>query len=127
MKVRELGHAVLYVSDIERSRRFYRDLLGLPELFFAPGGPAGFSTGRTHHDLLLFEAGPDAAPIPAEPRVGLQHLAFKIGTTDEELRSALGELRHENVAIVRITDHGATHSVYFLDPDGNQLEVFIDT
>lgn len=50
MKVQELGHIVLYVSDIGRSRRFYRDVLGWSEVGEAFGGRAvAFSSGRTHH------------------------------------------------------------------------------
>lgn len=52
-RVRELGHIVLYVADLERSLAFYRDLLGWPVAFAPEGVPAvGFSAGATHHDLL---------------------------------------------------------------------------
>src|SRR5437868_9575270 len=68
MQVKELGHLVLYVRNLERSRRFYRDLLGWKEIT-VPGKELGFpaaafSSGRTHHELLLIEVGEDAAPIP---------------------------------------------------------------
>ena len=67
MQVKELGHLVLYVRNLERSRRFYRDLLGWKEIT-TPGGDVGFpaaafSSGRTHHELLLIEVGEDAEPI----------------------------------------------------------------
>lgn len=131
MQVRELGHVVLYVRDLERSARFYRDVLGwrpvvgpnetnFPMMMFnAPGG-------RTHHELLLLEVGPDAAPIPAGRRVGLYHFGLKIGTSDDELREALEVLRTNNVPVMGATDHGATHSLYIADPDGNEIELFID-
>jgi catechol 2,3-dioxygenase len=128
MKVQELGHAVLYVRDLERSRHFYRDVLGLPEIG-GPGpfpGAAAFTTGRTHHELLLIEVGPNAAPIPPGRRVGLYHLGFKIGTTDDELRAAVTDLQAAGVTIVGSADHTVTHSLYVLDPDGNELELFID-
>ena len=126
--MQELGHAVLYVGDLERSKRFYGDLLGLPEI---PGtgpfpGALAFTTGRTHHELLLIEVGRDAAPIPPGRRLGLYHLGFKVGTTDDELRAALADLRAAGVAVVGTADHGVTHSLYVLDPDGNELELFID-
>jgi catechol-2,3-dioxygenase len=128
MQVRELGHAVLYVSDLERSRHFYRDLLGFHEI---GGGPPGFratafSSGRTHHELLLIEVGPGAAPIPAGRHVGLYHLGLKIGDTDDELRNALQELQAAGVTIVGASDHVVTHSLYVEDPDGNELELYID-
>ncbi|TMC06232.1 MAG: VOC family protein, partial [Chloroflexi bacterium] len=56
MQVKELGHLVLYVKDLARSRRFYGELLGWKEI--TPEGgmqfpAAAFTSGRTHHELLL--------------------------------------------------------------------------
>ena len=67
MRIHELGHLVLYVRDLERSRRFYRDVLGWNEIrgeVPLPVPAAAFSSGRTHHELLLIEVGPAAAPMP---------------------------------------------------------------
>ena len=126
MKVQELGHAVLYVRDLEASAHFYGDVLGLPAIGEAFPGARAFSGGRTHHELLLIEVGPDAAPLPAGRRVGLYHLGFKIGTTDDELRSAVADLQAAGVTIVGASDHAVTHSLYVLDPDGNEIELFVD-
>src|SRR5215203_4818252 len=102
MQVRELGHVVLYVRNIARSRHFYGEVLGFPELPRGPfPGAAAFSTGRTHHELLLIEVGADATPIPAGRRVGMYHIGFKIGDTDDELRDALAELQGNGVEIER--------------------------
>src|SRR5258705_13168658 len=84
MHVKELGHLVLYVRDLERSRRFYKDVLGWHEV--AGETPlrmpaAGFTSGRTHHELMLIEVGPSATPIPEGRRVGLYHFGLKIGET----------------------------------------------
>ncbi len=127
MKVHELGHVVLTVANLERSRRFYGDVLGLPEVARLGERGVMFSSGRTHHELLLVQGGPDAQPIPEQRGLGLSHLAFKIGTTDDELRAALDELTEAEVRIDRIVDHGVTHSIYMWDPDGNKVEVYIDT
>ena len=63
MTVRELGHLVLYVHDVRRSAAFYRDVLGwrqiMPEPGVDPVGAAAFSSGRTHHELLLIERAGD--------------------------------------------------------------------
>jgi catechol 2,3-dioxygenase len=128
MAVKELGHIVLYVSDLERSRRFYGEVLGWHEL---PSGDiqfpaAAFSSGRTHHELLLIEVGPEATPIPRGRRLGMYHFGLKVGETDEELREVLAELQRQNVTIVGASDHGVTHSLYIQDPDGNEIELFID-
>ena len=93
MTVRELGHLVLYVRDLGRSAAFYRDVLGWRQVLPAPGeapvGAAGFSSGRTHHELLLIEVGPDATPIPPGRRVGMYHFGLNVGETDDDLREAL--------------------------------------
>jgi len=124
--VKELGHLVLYVRDLETSRRFYRDLLGWKEV--AQFGQQGtvFSSGRTHHELLLLEVGPDATPIPRGRRLGLYHFGLKIGESDEELRQAIQQLKAADVPIMGMADHTVTHSVYISDPDGNEIELYID-
>lgn len=129
MQVKELGHLVLYVSDLERSRRFYRDVLGWTEITREGGMPfpaAAFSSGRTHHELLLIAVGPRAAPIPQGQRLGLYHFGLKVGTTDAELREARDVLVRAGARIVGASDHGVTHSLYILDPDGNEIELYID-
>ncbi len=126
MEVKELGHLVLYVSDLERSRSFYGEILGWKQVASMGSQAAVFSSGRTHHELLLLEVGPDAQPIPAGRRVGLYHFGLKIGETDEELRAAIGRLQGEGVSIMGTADHTVTHSVYIADPDGNEIELYID-
>lgn len=126
MEIKELGHVVLYVGDLERSRKFYRDILGWREIGGLGAWAVAFSSGRTHHELLLIEVGADAAPIPDGPRVGLYHFGLKVGTTDDELRKAIDQLRTAGVPILGMSDHTVTHSVYIADPDGNEIELYID-
>ena len=126
MQIHELGHVVLYVGSLERSRHFYRDVLGFREIEAPMRSAAVFSSGRTHHELLLLEVGADASPIPAGRRLGMYHLGLKIGTHDDELRDALAVLRAEWVTVVGTSDHTVTHSLYILDPDGNEIELYID-
>jgi catechol-2,3-dioxygenase len=129
MQVKELGHLVLYVRDVERSRHFYGDVLGWKAIP-APE-PLGtqvalFSSGRTHHELLLIEVGADAPPPPRGRRAGLYHVGLKVGETDDELRQALQEVQTAGVKVVGASDHGVTHSLYIEDPDGNEIELYID-
>jgi len=85
-----------------------------------------FSSGRTHHELLLLEVGPEAQPIPQGRRVGMYHFGLKIGTTDDELRDAIKALHDNDVALLGTADHSVTHSLYIADPDGNEIELYID-
>ena len=134
MEIKELGHLVLYVRDLERSTYFYRDVLGWRSILDAEGDvPLRFDcaafaapTGRTHHELLLIEVGPDAAPQPRGPRIGLYHFALKVGDSDEELRAAYQDLLDHDVKIVGTSDHTVSHSIYVEDPDGNEIELYVD-
>ena len=126
MKTIELGHAVLYVRDLERSRHFYGDILGLPEIGAAFPGAAGFSGGRTHHELLLIEVGSSAAPVPEGRRLGMYHFGLKVGDTDDELREARDRVLASGTPLLGASDHGMTHSLYIADPDGNEIELYID-
>jgi catechol 2,3-dioxygenase len=130
MTVRELGHLVLYVHDVERSAAFYRDVLGWRQIMPAPGerpvGAAAFSSGRTHHELLLIEVGADAEAIPRGRRVGLYHFGLNVGETDDDLRAALAAVEAAGATIVGASDHTVTHSLYIEDPDGNEIELYVD-
>ncbi len=134
MEVKELGHLVLYVRDLNRSVRFYRDVLGWRPIFGGGGDDpmpfpaAAFSapSNRTHHELLLIEVGPDAAAVPEGRRVGLYHFGLKVGDSDDELRDALATLKEGGVTVLGASDHTVTHSLYIADPDGNEIELYID-
>jgi catechol-2,3-dioxygenase len=126
MEVKELGHLVLYVRDLERSAAFYREVLGWRQITphgddgTLPFPAAAFSapSGRTHHELLLIEVGPDAAPQPAGRRVGMYHFGLKVGDSDDELRDALAVLEANGVPVVGASDHTVTHSLYIEDHVG---------
>jgi catechol 2,3-dioxygenase len=135
IEVKDLGHIVLYVRDLERSVAFYRDVLGFRQIMPVPGDEGGLrfpaaafssSSGRTHHELLLIEVGADAQPQPEGRRVGLYHFGLKIGDSDDQLRQALARLREAGVVVAGTSDHTVTHSLYILDPDGNEIELYID-
>ena len=117
-----LNHAVLFVSDLERSVTFYGKAFGMAVMAREPRANAAFlrlSRSGNHHDLGLFGVGPQ----PPRPRgsLGLYHLAWQLDTVDElvEARRTLLELD----AYTGESSHGATKSVYGRDPDGNEFEV----
>jgi catechol 2,3-dioxygenase len=126
MHIRELGHLVLSVRDLEASSHFYGELLGMRQVA-TMGGRSIFYAGeggRTHHELLISQADD---PTGQRGPIGLSHFALKVGTTDDELKAALAELEQKQVQVDRLVDHGGvTHSAYLKDPDGNTVELYID-
>jgi catechol 2,3-dioxygenase len=128
MKAHHLGHVVFYVRNLNRSLKFYRDLLGFKliengQLNFPA---AALTSGRTHHELLLIEVGENAPSPPPGRRTGLYHIGIKIGDDLDTLRKAKKELEEDKVPIVGMSDHTVSQSIYILDPDGNEVEVYVD-
>ena len=118
-----LNHAVLFVSDLERSLRFWTQAFGMEVVAREMRANAAFlrlPRSGNHHDLGLFGIGAGAPPR-ARGTVGLYHLAWQVDTIDE-----LEEARYTLVQLGAYTgesSHGATKSVYGVDPDGNEFEV----
>lgn len=120
--ITRLNHAVLYVSDLDRSVAFYTRAFGFEEIA-REGGMMAFlraSGTSNHHDLALMSVGA-GAPRPPRGSTGLYHLAWEVATIDElaEMASVLAELD----ALTGMSDHGATKSLYGQDPDGIEFEV----
>jgi catechol-2,3-dioxygenase len=126
MRIRSLGHVVLKVRDLERSVPFYGEVLGLKEVArFPERRMVFFIIDDNHHDIALVETDA-AAPDAPDASPGLAHVALKIGDSMDELREAKRWLTSHGVEIDRQVDHTVSQSLYFSDPDGNQLEVFVD-
>jgi catechol 2,3-dioxygenase len=105
---------------------FYRDLLGFTEVGRVFGGAAAaLTSGRTHHELLLIQVG-DAPGPPQGRRLGLYHIGIKVGDSLDELRAAKKELEQAGVDINGMSDHTVSQSLYLHDPDGNEVEVYVD-
>ncbi|MBI3302435.1 MAG: VOC family protein [Deltaproteobacteria bacterium] len=121
-----IAHVVIKVRDLERSRKFYTDVLGLQLMKEIPQPRIAFfaSNGRDHHELALLEVGPQAE-APRANEIGLIHIAFRL-ENEAKLRAAYQELKAKEVPISFTVNHGITKSVYFRDPDGHELEVYCD-
>jgi catechol-2,3-dioxygenase len=118
-----LNHAVLFVADLDRAERFYRDVFGMQVVTREPRANAAFlrlPRSGNHHDLGLFGVGPSAAP-KRPGGIGLYHLAWQVDTIDE-LEQARATLADAD-AYTGESSHGATKSIYGADPDGNEFEI----
>jgi catechol 2,3-dioxygenase len=126
MKIKSLGHVVLRVTDCVRAERFYNGLLGLPicARFDENGMKMTFFTLGNHHDFAVMEVSGEGSGH-GDAAVGLHHVAFKIGSSLDELREAKATLDAAGVATNPV-DHEVTKSLYFADPDGNGVELYVD-
>jgi catechol-2,3-dioxygenase len=119
--LKRLQHLVLWVSNVERSVRFYRDILGFevktqsPRAAFLriPGSP-------DDHHLGLFEH--TGVPGPHEGVARMYHSAWEVGDITDLVR-ARGRLM-EAGALVGSSNHGVSLSLYAKDPDGLEFEIF---
>jgi catechol 2,3-dioxygenase len=127
MKAHYLGHIVFYVKDLTKSLAFYRDLVGFQEIGrIFNGKAAALTSGRTHHELLLIEVGDAPAP-PTGRRRGFYHVGIKVGDSLDELRKAKKDLEQAGVVISGMSDHTVSQSLYLSDPDGNEVELYVDS
>ena len=122
----ELGHVVFYVRDLQRSLDFYRDAVGLAVKGSIFNGRAALlSGGRTHHELLLIEVGNAPGPLQGA-RIGLYHTGWKIGESLDALRDKKRQLERLGWPIDGQSDHTVSQSLYLRDPDGNEVELYVD-
>jgi catechol 2,3-dioxygenase len=122
----ELGHLVLYVRDLQRSLRFYRDALGLAVTATLFNGRAAMlSGGRSHHELMLIAVGEAPGPLQGK-RLGLYHFAWRLGEDVAALRAARDRLTDMGIDIAGMADHTISQSLYLHDPDGNEVELYVD-
>ena len=125
IQLKGLGHVLLRVSDLERSKTFYSKVLGFEVMEQDPEHGGLFMALPGHaHTLDLFPAiDPDGAVPPMSGGLGVQHVAFQVDS-EAALRDAYFALVDHGVKIARAVDHVSQKSVYFHDPDGNLLEIY---
>jgi catechol 2,3-dioxygenase len=128
MHVHTLGHVVLKVQSLERSESFYSGVLRMPVIsrLSEPVPMTFFTLGLgNHHDFAIMEVG-DQAPRPDGDATGLAHVAFKVGDSSDELRATRSHLHAVDIDITREMDHTVTKSLYVHDPDGHEIELYVD-
>jgi catechol 2,3-dioxygenase len=120
-----IGHVHLKVSDLERSLRFYCDVLGFQVTQRMGEGAAFVSAGGYHHHIGLntWESRGGFPPPPGA--TGLYHAAI-LYPTRFALADALRRLLAAHVPLEGAADHGVSEALYLRDPDGNGLELYWD-
>ena len=120
----KLGHVHLKVRDLERAVEFYTELLDMRVTERLGHEYAFLSAGDAHHDLALQAVGPRAQG-PAHAAVGLRHVAFEL--PDKHAFAALWHKLSDARAVATAMDHRISWSIHLADPDGNGLELYVDT
>ncbi|HAG51549.1 MAG TPA: VOC family virulence protein [Deltaproteobacteria bacterium] len=122
MKISHLDHLVLTVSDINKTCKFYSDILGMDVVTFGEGRKA---LRFGNQKINLHEAGKEFEPKADRPTLGSADLCFIASTPVEKVKQ---ELMDKGVKIIegiveRTGASGKIKSVYFRDPDNNLIEV----
>ena len=117
----KIGHVHLKVSDLKISEEFYK-VLGF-KVSERVHNYLFMTFGKEHHDLALQEI-PNAAQ-PSENMVGLYHFAIELENL-RELANIYFKLKKYNIKFTPI-DHGISKAIYLSDPDGNGIEIYVDT
>jgi len=123
--ITKIGHVVLNVVDVERSTKFYTEVMGFkvsdvyPENI-APGGMVFFRCNPDHHGIAVVGSMPGESPA-----IELNHIAFEVGTLDEVIL-ARNHLKKMNwpIDFEGRRRAGAQIAVEFRDPDGHRLEIY---
>jgi catechol 2,3-dioxygenase-like lactoylglutathione lyase family enzyme len=120
VKLEQLDHVAIAVSDVQRSIDWYGDVLGFERRHPEWGTvPAMMCTGSTC--VALFEIRSDhVEPPPGPDTVAMRHIAFR--ATRDTFESAQQELSGRGIEF-EFADHDSAHSIYFDDPDGHALEI----
>ena len=125
MKLARLGHVALRVADVERSKKFYGEVLGFEVIEEDPEhGGVFMALAGLSHTIDLFAA-PDGAPDATPGATGVRHVAFLVDS-EADFKEAWRTLREQDVPIDRAMDHVSQKSIYFRDPDGTVLEIYYE-
>jgi catechol-2,3-dioxygenase len=116
------GHVALRTNRLAAMTEWYCVALGARVVARAERA-AFLSWDDAHHRIALVDTGP-LAVVPADA-VGVAHVAFRVPSV-EALVSTFVRLRAAGMEPVRTVDHRVTASLYYVDPDGNQIELFAD-
>ena len=111
-----LQHVNVYVRNVERSKKWYEELLGLHVYEYRPGWAAFLSADQEQsHEVALMQLGDDA-PLQSKGQVGLNHMAWRLESLDD-LKEFYRTVKAKEQPIERIIDHGISLGIYLRDPE----------
>ena len=120
-----IGHIHLKVADLDRSLKFYCDLLGFKCISEQGSDAAFISAGNYHHHIGLNTWYSKNSEPPLNQTTGLFHFAI-LYPTRKDLAQIYKRLLNHNYPLTGVADHGVSESIYLSDPDFNGLELYTD-
>ena len=121
----QLSHCGIYARDVKRQAEFYERVLGLvvADKGVNPGGSefVFLTAAPDHHHQVVFISG-----RPERGVTTVNQLSFKVGDLDQ-LKAMFKRVRDAGIAEIRQICHGNALSFYFADPEGNGIEIYMDT
>lgn len=122
MNIARIKETCIYVTDLERTNRFYAGTLGLPVISLVKGRHVFFRAGESVLLCFIAEKTGQEKELPPHGASGSVHFAFEV--TREEYPAALRKIRE--AAIIVLHEHtwpNGLRSFYFHDPDENLVEI----
>ena len=136
MNFRGINHLAMVTNDMDKTIRFYRDVLGMPLV-----AALGSTPEQQRYRHYFFETGPNStiaffewpgmveefhkpAGMPVGGRVQFDHISFDV-ESEEALLELQDKLAKAGVEVTQSVDHKFIHSIYFTDPNGIALEASV--
>jgi catechol 2,3-dioxygenase-like lactoylglutathione lyase family enzyme len=120
MQLEGIDHVALAVRDIERSAKWYADVLGFERLHVGMWNGVPTFIGKGHTGIALFPVRGESVEPARRGRIKMLHLAFRADRRN--FLAAQEELKARGIRF-EFQDHEISHSIYFYDPDGHELEI----
>lgn len=122
LQLQQIKETCLYVTDLERTKDFYKGKLELPVIGYADRRHIFFRAGQSVLLCFIAETALKSTQLPAHGAFGKQHIAFQVAAADYEAYKE--KMIGIGIAITyEQTWPGGLKSFYFEDPDGHVLEV----
>jgi catechol 2,3-dioxygenase len=120
-----IGHVHLKVADLERSLKFYRDILGFEVRQYYGSSAVFISAGGYHHHIGLNTWYSKNGSPPPPHSTGLFHTAI-LYPTRKDLAVVLKRLSEAKYPLSGASNHGVSEAIYLNDPDENGIELYWD-
>lgn len=120
MHLEAIDHVAISVRDLERSAQWYVDVLGLERQHDDVWNGYPVFVGKNDAAIALFPLHRKDDSKSSRPPVRVLHFAFR--TDRANFLAAQEELKRRGIDF-EFQDHQISHSIYFNDPDGHELEI----